>query len=349
VKGIAHFVTGIAVATCFPEIVHGASQSLSFGPLLGGLAGLLPDTLDFKFVRYFGRLDDEIDPARITTAAGHPDAQAMAERIAAAMNRAYETGQQVQVHLHTLKLGTDRWRQYSVAFDLARSQVVVCLGPVVTTAQVPYTGSEIPGLAPGRATVGVPILHTYTAGTTVDCFSGPSLAFDRVAGGPALSPGERGEDAVQVTFLPWHRAWTHSLAMALSLGAVGWLLAPVYGLAMALAALAHLLEDQMGFLGSNLFWPFSRRRAMGLKLFHSGEALPNLLAVWISLAVILLNLDRFSGAPSIPVLPYLLGAVAAPCLLFLGLGAWEARRAPRDRAPDSSAAQPLDQTRQVDI
>jgi membrane-bound metal-dependent hydrolase YbcI (DUF457 family) len=295
VKGIAHFVTGIAITTFFPHIVHDAALALSFGPLLGGLAGLLPDTLDFKFVRPGSRVDSEIDPARLLTPSGQPDRQAMAEGIAAAMNQALVTGQQTQVRLHTLKLGADLWRQYRLEFDLEQDQVVVRLGPAVTTAQVAYPGSEIPGLEPGRAQVGACILPTYEGGTTVDIFSGPSLAFDRAG------------DAVQVTFLPWHRAWTHSLALAL-------------------AALAHVLEDQLGFMGSSLFWPLSQRRVAGLRLFHSGDAQPNLLAVWIGLATILLNLDRFSGAPSIPVLPYVLGVMVAPCLFFLLVGRWTGNR-----------------------
>ncbi len=336
-KGIAHFVTGVAAATFFPEIVHGAAQHLSFGPLLGGFAGLLPDTLDFKFVRYFYRLDDEIDPAKLITEDGHPDPQAIAERVAAAMNRAYERGRRVKVHLHTLKLGADLWRRYTVVFDLEQNQVVVRIGPVVTTGQVPYPGSEIAGLAPGRAQVNAPILHTYDAETSIDIFSGPSLAF------------ERSGNAVEVTFLPWHRAWSHSLAIVLLLGAAGWLLAPVYGLAMALATLAHVLEDQLGFMGSNLLFPLTRRRTMGLGLIRSGDAIPNFLTVWIGLAVILLNLDRFSDAPSIPVLPYLLVAIVAPSLLFLGLAAWERARARQQSPGVLAAVEALDETHEVDI
>ncbi len=344
-KGIAHFVTGLAVATFFPEVVQGASQELSFGLLLGGLAGLLPDTLDFKFVRYFARLDAEIDPARITTRAGQPDPQAMAERVAAAMDRAYESGRQVRVQLHTLRLGAGLWRQYGLAFDLARNQVVIRVGPVVTTGQAPYPGSEVPGLGPGRAQVKARILPTYGDETRIDIFSGPSLAFERAG------------DAVEVTFLPWHRAWTHSLAMALLLGAVGLLLAPVYGLIMALAALAHIAQDQMGFMGSNLLFPFGRKRTTGLKWFRSGEPIPNLVAVWVSLAAILLNLDRFSAAPLIPVLPYVLGVIAAPVLFVLGLSACATLRARRRPAavrpgiaPGAIAAvEVLDEAQEVDI
>jgi membrane-bound metal-dependent hydrolase YbcI (DUF457 family) len=340
-KGIAHFVTGVAVATFFPEVVYGAAQHLTFGPVLGGLAGLLPDTLDFKFVRYFERLDKEIDPAKLTTEAGHPDPQAIADRIAAAMNRAYERENRVKIQLHTLKLGADLWQRYSVTFDLEQNGIVVQIGPVVTTGQMPIPGSEIPGLAPGWAQVQAPILHTYDGETVIDIFSGPSLAFERVG------------DAVEVTFLPWHRAWTHSLFLVLLLGLAGLLIGPVYGLVMALAALAHILEDQMGFMGSNFLFPLTRGRTMGWKLFRSGDAVPNFLTVWVSLAVILLNLDRFSAGPLIPVAPYLLVVIVLPCLLVLGLWAWKTwqrdRQPARQPAVALAAIEALDETAELDL
>jgi membrane-bound metal-dependent hydrolase YbcI (DUF457 family) len=340
-KGIAHFVTGVAVATFFPEVVYGAAQQLTFGPVLGGLAGLLPDTLDFKVVRYFERLDDEIDPAKITTEAGHPDPQAIAERIADAMNRAYEAEVRLEVQLHTLKLGADLWRQYSVTFDLEGNGIVVQIGPVVTTGQVPIPESEIIGLVPGWARVQAPILHTYDSETVIDIFSGPSLAFERAG------------EAVKVTFLPWHRAWTHSLFLVLLLGLAGMLIGPVYGLVMALAALAHILEDQMGYMGSNLLFPFTRGRMEGWKLFRSGDAIPNFLTVWSSLAVILLNLDRFSAAPIIPVAPYLLLVIVLPCLLLLGLWVWKTwwrgRQPARQPAVALAAVEALDETAELDL
>ena len=344
-KGIAHFVTGVAVATFFPEVVYGAAQNLAFGPLLGGLAGLLPDTLDFKLLRYFYPVDDEIDPAEIVTAGGQPDPQAVATRIAAAMDRAGVDGGPVRVQLHTVRLGADLWRQWSLAFDLDRNEVLVGLGPAVTTAQVPLPGSEIPGAGQGRAAVGAPILHTYDREITIDIFSGPALAFERAG------------DAVRVTFVPWHRAWSHSLLVVLALGAAGALLAPVYGLAMALAALAHVAADQMGYMGSNLLFPLTRRRTPGLGWFRSGDALPNFLTVWTGLALILLNLDRFSAAPRLPAVPYLLLAVGLPWLALLGVAAWRGVRAQRPveealpgLTPRALAAvEALDETDELDL
>jgi hypothetical protein len=348
VKGIAHFATGVAIATFFPAIVHGAAQNLGFGPVLGGLAGLIPDTLDFKFGRYVYRLDDEIDPAKIANKSGQPDPQAIAERIAAAMNRAYEEGKEARIQLHTIRLGADLWRQWSVAFDLECSQVVVRIGPVVTTGQVPFSGSEISGLRAGRAQVNARILPTYDAEIKIDVFSGPALAFERA--------GTVG-DPIEVTFLPWHRAWSHSLLLVLLLGAIGFLVAPAYGLAMALAALAHILEDQLGFMGSNLLFPITRRRTTGLKWISSGDAIPNFLTVWISLATIVLNLDRFSTTPILPVLPYVVVVIVVPGLLLLGLAAWAGRRSRRRPVQGLSritpaamaAVEALDETGEVDI
>ena len=344
-KGIAHFATGIAVASFFPEVVRGAAQIPSFAPLVGGFAALLPDTLDFKFIRYFYGFDEEIDPAKLMTDDGYPDPQIIANRVAAAMNLCYETGKRVKIHLHTLRLGADLWRQYSVAFDVAHRQVIARIGPVVTTGQVPYPDSTIPGLEPGQAPVNADILHTYDAETKVDILSGPSMSFQKAG------------DAIEVTFMPWHRIWTHSWVMVLLVAGVGALFAPVYGLVMALAALSHILGDQLGSMGCNLFFPLTRKRLPGLGLMRSGDALPNFLTVWISLAVILLNLDRFSDAPIFSPWPFVLAVMVVPCLLFLGVGVWNNRRM-QIRATEAlpaitpsamAAVEALDEVDEVDI
>jgi hypothetical protein len=87
-------------------------------------------------------------------------------------------------------------------------------------------------------------------------------------------------------------------------------------------------------LGSNLLFPLARRRVPGLGLIHSGDALPNFLAVWASCALILLNLDRFSAAPVLPVMPYVLAVIVLPCLglVALSLGLGRAGIAPQPQA-----------------
>jgi membrane-bound metal-dependent hydrolase YbcI (DUF457 family) len=130
---------------------------------------------------------------------------------------------------------------------------------------------------------------------------------------------------------------------------LGWFLAPAYGLALALAVLSHIVEDQIGFMGCNLLFPASRKRTRGLGWIRSGEAIPNFLVVWVGLAVILLNLDRFSETPILPVLPYLLVVIVLPCLFLLALSIWPWLQAKRQPTELIAAVEALDETDEIDI
>lgn len=290
-KGIAHFLTGLAVATCFREVVQQACLG-SLLPLVGGIAGLLPDTLDFKLLRYFERYDLEIDPGTDL------DPLRIAEQLAEIMRDASVTGRRRKVLLRTVRLGADAWRQYRVRFDPVVDEVQVCIGPTVSTAQIPLPGSVAGGC--GSVPLGLLLAVESPVEVIVDVFNGPSLAF--------VPERER----IALHFLDWHRRWTHSFAFAVLLGmAVGgafWLVkrlesgmplaSPMLsGLVVTLAVLVHILFDQMGHMGSNLFYPFSRRRILGLRWFHSSDAFPNFAAVWGSAWLILFNLARFSNSP----------------------------------------------------
>jgi len=292
-KGIAHFLSGIAAASFIPAVVQQSAQG-TWLLALAGVCALLPDTLDFKFSRFLERPDDAIDPGP------QPDAQAIANRIAAAADAAFQTSRPRTVQLHTVKLGADAWQQYIVRFDTSRGEIAVRIGPAVTTSQVPVNASERE--APeARAKTSAPMDYTYDAEVKIDIFSGPSFRFERKG------------DAISVTFLPWHRAWSHSLTVAIGLGVIaallwGWLA----GIVVALGYAVHVLEDQIGAMGSNLFWPLTRVRFPGLNLIRSGDPIPNFLTVWISCALTLFNLDRFADVPRLPTVPYLLSVVALP-------------------------------------
>jgi membrane-bound metal-dependent hydrolase YbcI (DUF457 family) len=320
-KGIAHFATGVALATFFPEVVHSAAEG-SVLPMLGGIAGILPDTLDFKFLRYFERYDVEIDPGP------EPDARQIAEQVARAMRQAYETRESQKVMLHTIRLGVDLWRQYAIRFDPERGQVTVRLGPIVDTGQVPLPGSEPADAEQARTHVGVPLVHTHDQEIAVDIFSGPSFTFDRQG------------DLLRVHFLAWHRRWSHSLtlAAALGLGAAGisallqflaqggttrtplWM-----GLVVALGLVGHILEDQLGSMGSNLLYPLTQDRTSGLGLLGSADAIPNFLTVWTAVMLILFNLDRFSAQPRLDPAWFIGLAVALPVILLGGVYQWQRR------------------------
>ena len=311
-KGITHFLAGIAAASFVPGVVEGALNG-SYLIVLGGVFGLLPDTLDFKFARYFDRAEAiDPDPANL-------DPQAIADQIAVLIDRAAQTQRKVRAQLHTIKLGPDRWRQYTVRFDADRNEVAVRVGPIVNTSQMPIGADDQSAWA--RATVAAKLNYTYDGDVNVDIFGGPSFAFVPKASG------------VEIQFLPWHRAWSHSLTLAVILGA---LIALVFqsaqaGLVAAVGMAAHIVEDQLGYLGSNLFWPLTKERSSGLKLIHSGDAIPNFMGVWLALQLTVFNLDRFGAAaqqraPLVEPLTFFINAIVLPSVILLALYVFERRR-----------------------
>jgi membrane-bound metal-dependent hydrolase YbcI (DUF457 family) len=347
-KGIAHFISGVAVATFFPDAVQQAADG-SLILVLGGLFGLLPDTLDFRFTRFIEHHDDEIDPGpQIARQDSQQDSwpQVMAERVAAAIRAAHETGQPKTVKLHTVRLSADQWRAYSVRFRSAANVVAVRVGPIVSTSGVPLPGSAPELHTEGRARIGVPIAPTYNDKIHIDVFSGPSFRFERHPPIPTHAKNlDIVEGRVHITFLPWHRRWTHSLVLATAIGlGIGLLLGPTAGLISGLGYAAHILQDQLGYMGSNLFWPLTQRRANGLRLLHSGDALPNFLTVWLAVALILFNLDRYSARPRLAPLPYLLVLVVLPSLVVSAVY-WRGRRHTTKTGPET----PIEALRQEEI
>ncbi|RLC59887.1 MAG: hypothetical protein DRI79_09155 [Chloroflexi bacterium] len=330
-KGIAHFITGVAIATFFPEVVHRAAEG-SLLPMLGGIAGILPDTLDFKFARYFERYDEEIDPGP------EPDAREIAERVVAAMRRAYETGKPQNIMLHTIRLGADLWRQYVIRFDPQAGEVAVRIGPVVNTGQTPLPGSEPEGAEEVRVKVGVPLVHTYDAENRIDIFSGPSFKFVRKG------------DKLHVHFLDWHRRWSHSLTLAAVVGVgAGLLFGKWAGIVAGLGFAGHVLEDQLGFMGSNLFYPFTKGRVIGLQLLRSGDAIPNFLTVWTAVALMLFNLDRFSAQPLLNPWWFLGLAVVLPVVTLGGLYQWQRRRRKPETKESLQQRDIVSETEEVEI
>ena len=311
-KGIAHFLTGVALATCFSEVVA-LARAGSLLPVLGGGGGLLPDLLDFRFVRFWTRYDVEIDPG---IEGGRAAAEEIVAQFVQAMDDAYESRVPRRVVVHTVRLGADLWRRYTLRIDPDQGTVAVRIGPVVDTGRQRVPGSEPPDAAWAVRKLAFPVVHAYRRIYHIDIFTGPSFKFMRE------------DDRLAISFLDWHHRWTHSLPLALVVGlGVGLLCGAVWGPpaarlcggVTALGFAAHVLEDQLGHMGCNLFWPVTRVRTPGLGLLHSADAWPNFVTVWISLAVILLNLDRLGGPGLLSVGPYLALAVAGPCAVAIAV------------------------------
>lgn len=298
-KGIAHYASGIALASFLPQAVQRSAQG-GWILVLAGLGAIVPDVLDFRFARYLVEPDVEVGngPEML-------DPAAMAAQVAAAIQRAYEARAPLRVQFHPARLGADLWQSYSVCLD--ESSVRAQIGPAVTASRFPHPDHQQDPRT-GCAPVGVPLQSEGCPEIQVDVFSGSMLAFQR-----------RG-DVVEATFLPWHRRWSHSLVVQGLLGlGIGLLWGPLLGLVYALGSAAHILGDQLGHMGGSLFFPVLRRRIAGLRLCHSGDVLPNLFLVWASAMVLLFNMDRFSLAPALNPWLYFGAGLLAPWAVILAL------------------------------
>ncbi len=293
-KGFTHFAGGLAVTSFFPAAVNAGAAGVPWYFVLGGAAALLPDTVDFKFLRFLYRHDREIAPDAVT-----PDPAPVAVAVAATADSAAVLGKPVSIKLNTVPLGGNAWRQYRVRFDPSRSEVIVTIGPVVSTSQTVVGTAPCAAVTAAVATNAV-VFPAYLAEITVDILDGPVLE---------MRPQPDGR--IRVEFIPWHRSRSHSLVLATLFGL---LVAAAWGLtagAIGLAAYAsHVLADQLGFMGSSLWYPLSRRRIPGLQRLHAMSPFANATFVWTSLLLIFWNLSRAAG----PDLAY-----ALPRLLFFGV------------------------------
>lgn len=303
-KGFTHYMLGLTAASCFPPAVRAAAEGNPFPMLAGGLFGILPDALDFKFARFFAKHDMEIapDPAA-------PDMQLVADALACALRQCRSTGKTIRVRLRTVPLGADEWQAYTVRFG-SDGAIRAELGPVSTTGGRPLRETEPDE---GEANVPFHLAIGYEADVKVDILDGPMLAFEPLPDGRA-----------RFDFIPWHRAWSHSLVLAAAAGAaLAPLAGPLTGAIAAAAWAAHIAADQLGFLGSALFYPFSRKRFTGLQLTRSMHAAGNLTAVWLGALVLFWNLARFGNPPvdvSGPRLLLGLGLLPLALLFRTGIG-----------------------------
>ena len=303
-KGFTHFISGMAVASFFPQAVHMAAQESSFILCLGGLFGILPDTLDFKLAKYFYKSDFEVkpDPNKL-------DAREIANGVAQAVNKAIETGKGT-VQLHTMQIASNRWRSYLLRFDTKTSEICVDIGPEVDTGQIPFDGTELtdPEKAHARVKVNCEFYQQFDKVSNIAIMTGPCFEF-----------AKREDGKMEIVFLPWHRQWSHSFTLgmliAFLVGLVTYFTIPegphpelytiprwmLYPLIILFGSMVHIIEDSTGFMGNNLFYPFTKGRTNGLGFMSASEGIPNFFFVWTSVICILYNLDRFTptGNPAI--------------------------------------------------
>jgi len=308
-RGATHFVSGIAAGTLVPEVVP-ASLLRSPVLLLAGAYAMLPDIIDFKIYKYFVKFDYELELDHKTL-----DPEPIAKAVAKAIREAWDNpGKEVKVHFRALKVSADLWRKYTIIFDTENRKLVVKVGGLVTFAGDEYVDEHYGKKA--EVEMEVPVKWTYSPEVNVTILSGTDISFVRKG------------DVVEVVFLPYHRNKYHSFTAGLlfsflialplwfiNLPITGDLLSlftvvhplwRVHFYTLVLTAFAgyaaHIITDQFGFMGSNLFWPFTKERTPGLKIGHAIDPLPNIVCGWLSLLLIIWNFnaclpDRFNLNP----------------------------------------------------
>ncbi|MBI3272920.1 MAG: metal-dependent hydrolase [Planctomycetes bacterium] len=332
-KGITHFMSGIAVASCFPSAVRSAVDANTFLLPLGGVFGIMPDTLDFRFARYFWKhehvvrlTEEDLDPA------------AAAQGVAAAIDQAFKEKRPVTLRLDTVRVSVNYYRTYNIFIDSDAREVTAVIGPLKTMGQIfsrfDYAPSEasrrkeieehglvptlvriistapcLPGTLPPETRVATArfqaeVRNTYYQETEVGVFHGPDFEF--------VPEGDR----VRIDFIPWHRRWTHAFTTGLVMAPVGFAVCAGWGAlarsdwrafanplactAAIIATLAfwtHVIEDQIGYLGSNLFPPFTKKRSQGLKWVTSASPMPNVITNYLAILTVLWNLNAFAAQP----------------------------------------------------
>ncbi len=335
-KGLTHFISGVAASTFIPEVVRMSAQSRidaggavenSFIICLAGFYAVLPDTMDFKLGQFFAVADYQIDPDP-----RNPDPQQMAERLAEAIDKAHTSEEEVRVQFYPTQLGANEWRRYHVLFD--EREVAIQFDEIVSTSQLPKPGTEPDENRVGKAQLEKATLKGRTTDldwlnrlirsarqkikggeeggggmkpSTLDILSGTQFAFEKESDG-----------RVYLNWLPWHRTWSHSyvfgailaipaFVIPFLLGLTNWWL---YGAVSILGFWVHLTEDMTGHIGGSLLWPLFTPRTEGFELFSASDPRTNFSIDYAAVVLIILNLDAFS-TQIIPI-PYW-----ASLLLFL--------------------------------
>jgi len=349
-KGIAHFISGVTAASFCPWAISAAQEGNPSYFILGAIAGILPDTIDFKFYRFFYPHDIRVEPEP-DMLDPQPVADAVAQSVSAALD-----GKPTTLKLSTIQMGADNWRQYRVKIDPEAGEVRVQFGPVVSTGQVPQPDTLPEPRPVGIAKFSAPILQSYEPTYTVDIFDGPSFKFTRREmlakpvgfthrlldicylllgkkhGSSAVEPNNQypitnncrfktegfETGAVEIDFLPWHRNWSHSLTVGALLAGIAALWTWHASVVIFGAYVIHVIEDQMGHMGSNLFFPFSKKRAPGLKMMHSGDAFPNFAGVWLCCLLIFWNVYAAIPNPlyQFTFVRFMMIALVIPFVLF---------------------------------
>ncbi len=285
-----------------------------YGDIKSGMEVRLPGFLDM----------DEFGRKWVVADAPHP--QLIAETIAKAIDEAYEKDKLVTVKIFNIRMAADVYRRFLVHYDSPSRTIKVYMGPLVTTGGLPIKGTDTPEYRRvGEARTRYPFIKVYPRPTIIDAFSGPEIGYRKT-----VLPD--GKEIVEEVFIPWHRGFSHSftggIVAALLLMPILWLIGYPHWLQLTIAAMLgywmHVIEDQLGFMGSNLFPPITKNRIPGLMLGPNIYTGMNFATSWLMIALMTWNINRF--APERPIAlpdPLVLLVLAAPSIMIYIYGIYD--------------------------
>ncbi|MEA3506597.1 MAG: metal-dependent hydrolase [Elusimicrobiota bacterium] len=317
-KGLTHFISGVAAATFIPQAVRMSISSRmdvegaasSFIIVLAGMYGILPDTLDFKFGQFFELPDFVVDPDP-----RNPDPEEMARKFKEAVEKADATGKEVKIQYFPTQLGTNKWRQYCIIFE--DNKVSIQLNEEVSTSQIPFPGTAPKGKRVGSAEFG-PTLKSRSE--DVDWLNKLIRFLRQKLKGPDRKGGsvkpstidilsstmfglkKEADGRIYFNWLPWHRTWSHSYVLgallALPVLAITYLLKLEYWWLYPIVAFVgmatHITEDMTGHIGGSLLWPLLKPRTEGFELFKASDPRTNFSVIYTAFILIIFNIDRFT-------------------------------------------------------
>lgn len=255
-------------------------QEIIGGVLSVGMRVRVPGYMDF---------DAEGKPYWNVADAPHPNY--IAVLVAKAIDLAYESDKMVTVKIYNIRMPGDVYRRFLIHYDTPNKKIRVLMGPLVSTGGLPIENTGVPFYRMlGEASTKHPFKKVYPRPTIIDAFSGPEIGFSK----------NSVEGVVEEEFIPWHRGFTHSFTAGFlfSLILIPILLLLGYGnyLYLALAAMLgywmHVIEDQMGFMGSVLLPPITKKRVPGLMIGPRIPAAMNFATNWAMISLLVWNLNR---------------------------------------------------------
>ena len=281
-------MAGLAWASCWPTAWESAQSGNPTLFLLGAVLGVLPDTLDHWIARHLHRIHIHIVPDPFA-----PDTHLIAESLSLALARCRDRHSRIRLQLYPGQTQTGQWRRYTLRFDNLERLLVVT-HDYVTTA------------------VPLPCAITTEQSFTLETGHAPlCLELDWIPDG-----------RVSLRADPNQQQWSHSLVTATGFGVVAGMVWGVPAGCIAGGAYAlHCIVDQLGFNGSALLFPFTRKNKTGIQfLIPSRESRFQACMIWLALLLTCWNGARIivpdSATPSL-ISVLLLGG-ALPCAILAG-------------------------------